>query len=161
MKQIILVRHSKAEERSLQQTDFQRNLIERGIADAQKKAFELLKLEPKIDLIISSDAPRALQTAQIFANAYKIEPDKIELEHYIYNDYEPSDILHTVNQIDNNSQTVAIFGHNPNIAYAAVAFCTQRITEFPTSTVVVINFEVDTWAEVSLGTGFLTHLLVK
>lgn len=161
MKQIILVRHSKAEDRSLQQTDFQRNIIERGEKDAAKKALQLLKLEPTIDLIISSDAPRALQTAEIFAKTYKIETNKIQSEHYLYNDYEPSDLLHTVNQIDNNCHTIAIFGHNPNIAYTAVAFCAQRITEFPTSSVAVINFEVDTWAEVSLGTGFLVHLLNK
>ncbi len=161
MKQIILIRHSKAEDRSLQQTDFQRNIIERGQKDAAKKALQLFKLEPSIDLMISSDAPRALQTAEIFAKTYKIDTNKIQLEHYLYNDYEPSDLLHTINQIDNSCQTVAIFGHNPNIAYSAVAFCAQRITEFPTSAVAVINFEVDTWAEVSLGTGFLTHLLDK
>lgn len=161
MKQIILIRHSKAEDRSLQQTDFQRNIIERGQKDAAKKALQLFKLEPSIDLMISSDAPRALQTAEIFAKTYKIDTSKIQLEHYLYNDYEPSDLLHTINQIDNSCKTVAIFGHNPNIAYSAVAFCAQRITEFPTSAVAVINFEVDTWAEVSLGTGFLTHLLDK
>lgn len=159
MKKVFLIRHAKAEEGSFLKNDFLRNLSPKGEVGAAKKALLLKELTPSIDFIISSDANRALQTAEIFANFFEYGTECIVIEHYLYKDYEPEDLLQTINQISDEMESVMIFGHNPNIAYAAIALGNKHISEFPTSCVAAITFEENSWKDISLSSGKLLYLL--
>lgn len=159
MKKLFLIRHAKAEEGSFSKKDIYRNITPKGEGDALNKSLILSKFTQKIDLIISSDANRAFQTAEIFAKTYNYSADLIIKEHFIYKDYDPIDLLHYINQISNDVETVMIFGHNPNIAYAAAAFCNQHIPSFTTSCVASITFDSNNWQDATLNSGTLNYLL--
>lgn len=159
MKKLFLIRHAKAEDGGMLTRDFNRNLTDRGRNDAERKAQQLIGIQPTINHIISSDANRALQTAQIFAKQFNIPDNLIEKEHFIYNDYHPSDLLFLLQQQGNDVESFAVFGHNPNIAYAAASFVTQPISHFSTSCVAAIEFDVNDWNDITLKGGKLLYLL--
>ncbi len=65
MKSLILVRHGKAEQIKINQHDFDRKLIDRGIEDVNELAKELKEDKFQPELIITSSAKRAFQTAKV------------------------------------------------------------------------------------------------
>lgn len=159
MKKLFLIRHAKAEEGGASKNDFFRNISSQGEGGALKKSVKLLQLIPSVDLIISSDANRALQTAKIFAKTFNYNPETIITEHFLYNHYEPSELLHLITGLSDTVNSVMIFGHNPNICYAANELCNQTIYSFPTSCVACIEFENKSWQDVTLMAGKLIYLL--
>lgn len=159
MKKVFLIRHAKAEEGSFLKKDFSRNLTPKGEIVAAKKALLLKELTPNIDFIISSDANRAIQTAEIFAKFFDYDTECIVTEHFIYKDYEPEQLLQTINEISDEMESVMIFGHNPSIAYAAIALGNQHIDLFPTACVAVISFDENHWKDITLTSGKLLYLL--
>ena len=70
MKIIYLVRHGKAESRDIDKSDFERILVKEGENISQRAAERLKKRKIIPALIITSPAPRALQTARIFAQEF-------------------------------------------------------------------------------------------
>ena len=79
MKTIIIVRHAKSSWDDHTITDFDRPLNDRGKHDAPIMAERLLKKYPRIEAFISSPAKRALKTAAIFAKAYGLEKEEVQL----------------------------------------------------------------------------------
>ncbi len=65
MKHLFIIRHGKASQQMM--PDIKRPLIEKGIKRTTKRAKSLKDLGIKPDLIVSSPAVRAFQTAEIFA----------------------------------------------------------------------------------------------
>ena len=68
-KTLILARHGKAEKSDVDNFDFKRNLTERGESDVLMVAQQLLNIITP-ELIVSSPANRAYQTAKIFAKVF-------------------------------------------------------------------------------------------
>ncbi len=67
----LFIRHSLAVEREeFLGHDFDRPLSEKGVKRAKKFFKEVKKIYPDIDYIITSNAKRALQTAEILKNFY-------------------------------------------------------------------------------------------
>ena len=67
MKTLYIVRHAKAIVRGTGIPDFDRSLAERGIKDARKMSKRQAKAGAEPQLLISSPAKRAIETARIFA----------------------------------------------------------------------------------------------
>jgi phosphohistidine phosphatase len=62
--------------------------------------------------------------------------------------------LQEVCNLNDQYQTVAMFGHNPGISYFAEYICKESLDEIPTCTIVGIKFEnITSWSEVSAGLG--------
>lgn len=74
MKQVLLVRHAIAMERDeWGGHDFDRPLTDRGIEKFTRSLNGLKKICPNITAVYSSGLLRALQTAQLLADAYSLE----------------------------------------------------------------------------------------
>lgn len=84
MKTLYLVRHGKSSWRHKELRDQERPLKKRGAEDADLMAKHLNSKSIIPDLIISSPARRAFQTAIIFAENLKYAEDKIELNRSVY-----------------------------------------------------------------------------
>ncbi len=68
------------------------------------------------DLLISSPAKRAIQTARVFANAIKYPKGKILLNKTLYEANNASSneaLLDEVRSMDDQFQSVIVFGHDP------------------------------------------------
>jgi phosphohistidine phosphatase len=70
---LYLLRHSKAEDSSDGMLDKDRKLTQKGRVAAFTRASKWKKKLSKVDIILSSPYPRALETATIFSNVLKKE----------------------------------------------------------------------------------------
>jgi phosphohistidine phosphatase len=158
MKNLFLVRHGKSDWSVSGQKDFDRELNGRGRSDAPKMGRKLYEMEARPDIIISSPAARARLTAEFVCEQLKYDPEKI-----LYNEdiYEASvrTLLGVINGIEDKYSRVMIFGHNPGFTFLAEYLTKKEIGNIPTCGVVNIEFDLDSWKEVSGGNGELKSFI--
>jgi len=152
-KTLYLIRHSKADFPSDGITDFERPLTQKGVSDSHRVALKLFSKKVEWDVVISSPAFRAINTAIIFSKEVGFPVSEIKLNENLY-ESGIRDYLEVVNAIKDKAQSAAIFGHNETISEFAT-YLTGKIADFPTSGVVIITFS-GSWAEVSGGTGSMS-----
>ena len=149
-KQLLLVRHGKSDWGNLDLKDFDRPLNKRGKENAPEMAGRLLNKGFKFDLMVSSPAKRAKTTATYFAEAYKTE--HIQFEEVIY-EADSKTLLRVINSLNDEANTVIMFGHNPGFTDLANALSDADLYNIPTAGMVLISFPFDSWTMVSKGTG--------
>ncbi len=150
MKRLLIVRHAKSSWDNPDLEDFFRPLNNRGFRDSPNMADYIKNKGLEIQLFISSPAVRALSTAQIFASKIGYSIDKIQQEMSFYEFLDEGEIiLSKIREIDNNLDTVAIFGHNDTFLYLIQSLSNGKIDTFPTCAVANVVFNVKNWSEVS------------
>jgi phosphohistidine phosphatase len=147
MKTIYLVRHAKASWDEPGVSDADRPLIPKGVKNTKLIVDFLLKRESSIDLIISSPAVRAFETAKIVAEGLNYPVNKIRIDRKIYDGYYDR-ILDIIYGTSNDLNSLMIFGHNPTITNLANLFLHPGIEAMPTSCIVCLSFLVDKWEEI-------------
>lgn len=145
MKQLVLVRHARAVQYGYE-NDFNRSLTTRGIRDAERVSKFLREKGFRPQLMVTSQAARALQTAQIFAGVLSYEPDKIVEERELYFGFSTGELIEYIQEIPDKHEVVFFFGHNPSFTYYATNLCSEFSGEMATSSAVVIDFPVESWA---------------
>ncbi len=147
VKTLYLVRHAKSSWDHSGLSDAERPLMDKGIRKS-KRVIESLQ-EKKIvpDLIISSPAVRAIETARIFARGLGYSEEKIVVERKIYEGYYDH-ILDIIYGTSNKIDSLMLFGHNPTFCNLANLFVHPGIDDMPTSAVVGISFATDKWEDV-------------
>lgn len=153
-KQLLLIRHAKSDWNNSGLTDFDRPLNNRGNVNAAEMADRIFKQHILPDLVVSSPALRAITTAKYFAEAWYIESTKIQLEETIY-EANIKSLLNVVNYLDDRYDVVALFGHNPGLTGFANYLSDSNIYNMPTCSVLMIEFSLGSWSEVSAETGEL------
>jgi phosphohistidine phosphatase len=154
VKNFFLVRHAKSDWSIPGQKDFDRELNPRGTNDAPRMGRKLYELDVKPDLIISSPAARALNTAHFIAEQLRYDTEKIILNEHVY-EASVRSLLSVINDIQDDYHRVMIVGHNPTFTYIAEHLTKKNIDNIPTCGVVSIEFQIDSWKEVSGDMGTL------
>jgi len=154
MKRLYLVRHAKSSWKYNDLTDFERPLNGRGKRNAPFMGSRLNHYKVRPDLMISSPAARAHTTAKIIANEIDYPIEKIVTEKLLYI-AGVSTILSVINSIDNVNNDVMLFGHNPGFTSLAEYLADYQIDNIPTCGIFCIEFEADSWLEISGGLGSL------
>jgi len=147
MKTLYLVRHAKASWEDATVSDAQRQLLPKGIRKTKQIVEFLKKRGVSIDLILSSPAVRAYETAKIVAAGMGYPEDKIGTDRKIYDGYHDR-ILDIIYGTDSQVKSLMIFGHNPTITRLANLFLHPGIEIMPTSCVVCISFNTDQWENI-------------
>ena len=128
-------------------SDADRPLIPKGLKKTQLIVDFLLKRETKIDLMISSPAVRAYETAKLVAAGLDYPLNKIKTDRKIYDGYYDR-ILDIIYGTSNEVNSLMIFGHNPTITNLANLFLHPGIEMMPTSCVVCLSFNTDRWEDI-------------
>ena len=154
MKKLYLVRHAKSSWADQIQTDHERPLSSRGKRDAPIIG-DLLKSRDEIpDVIISSNAKRAITTAKIIADKLGYDENNIIKNDYIY-DATTQNLLNVINSIDDSNNSAMLFGHNPVFTVLANLIGDKYIENMPTSAVAIFELEVKSWKDVNVDCGRL------
>ena len=156
MKSIFLNRHAKSAWDNPSLRDFDRPLNDRGKTDAPRMAKKFVQREKSIDLIVSSPAKRAFSTAKKFAKALGIKKKEITKDKRIYEASIPQ-LLQVINELDDSKNRVMIFGHNTTFSEMVGYLCGHNVF-MATCAVVRIDFDIDSWEEVSQGNGQFMYL---
>jgi phosphohistidine phosphatase len=157
MKQLILIRHAEAAEKLNNQPDKERELTSVGKNNATQIGGYLFREKFFPDIIISSEAKRAKQTAQIIASQLKSDAKNIIFDSLLYEVSNAGTFLEQTNSIPNRFDTVMLVGHNPIFTQMAEFFTDDSKGGLPPAAAMVIKFEVDSWKEVTQGNGIIAE----
>lgn len=162
-KSLYIVRHGKAEEHSFTKKDFERDLIQRGIARSTNTAESLKQRIRPVDehtLIISSTANRAAQTARIFAEILAYPEERIQWESTIYEAHYLL-ILKRLNDVSANYDQVLVFGHNPGLS-DLVEYLSDDFVNLKTAHVACLTLEEESdYSMLSANTAKLSTIITE
>jgi phosphohistidine phosphatase len=145
VKTIFFIRHAKSDW-SIECDDFGRALNKRGKKDAPFMANRLKKYNVKPDIIISSPAKRALDTANIIAKTLNAANLITKQELY---DSDFAAYLNIIQNIDDKHKTVFIVGHNPIITDICENLSGIYIANIPTCGIFCIEFDTDFFSQIT------------
>jgi phosphohistidine phosphatase len=151
-KRLLIVRHAKSDWDSGIKKDFDRPLNNRGEKNAPEMAARLIKKNLIPERIVSSPALRAITTAGYFADAFGLSKANIIQESGIY-EASASRLLGIINHLPETNNFIALFGHNPGLTELVINLSNADIYNIPTCGVVLLEFPLDNWSEISSGTG--------
>ena len=147
MKQLFLIRHAKSSWKDSEVADFERKLNPRGKKNAPEMGKRLKKRNFIPDLIISSPAKRAIDTAKRIAKEIGFDIKSIKIEPKLYEaSYEG--FLSVIHSIDTNFNKVYIIGHNPSITEVVNELGDKSVNNVPTCGVTGISFNAAQWNEI-------------
>ncbi len=146
MKKLILIRHAKSMWKEKIIEDIDRPLSERGIKSAYEVASVYKKANKIPHLLITSPATRAISTCMIFSRVWKHK--KIEIQDEIYHQ-SPLEIIKSIKNTSDKINSIAIFGHEPEIGLVFQKLCSHQIDKFVTCGLIEIEFNTTNWQEIS------------
>ncbi len=145
---LLIMRHAKSSWDNPAQTDHERPLNARGLRDAPRMG-ELLAANGLVpDLIISSTATRARETAEIMSQSSGYE-NEITFTDDLYL-ASPSAIVGVLSQLAGDAERVMIVPHNPGLEELVYSL-TGEHERMPTAAIAVANNPVG-WSELTVET---------
>jgi phosphohistidine phosphatase len=147
MKILYLVRHAKSSWEEPGIKDIDRPLMEKGINKTQRVIEYFQRNNISVDLMISSPAVRAFETAKLIARGIDYPVKNIKQDNKIYDGYYDR-ILDIIYNTPREVNSLMIFGHNPTITQLANLFLHPGIDMLPTSGVVSISFDTENWENI-------------
>jgi phosphohistidine phosphatase len=158
MKQLTLLRHAKSVQDPAYAVDRERPLADRGRVDAEAMGKFFAQAEVVPDLIASSPAVRARQTAEVLAGTagYTVG---IRWEEAVYAAGADA-LLAVVRGLPDAVDHALLIGHNPGFEeLAALLIGTECGVTLPTAAAAHFEIDADRWSEVCAGAGRLQWLI--
>ncbi|MCC6516074.1 MAG: histidine phosphatase family protein [Chitinophagales bacterium] len=149
MKSLSIIRHAKSDW-SAGVDDILRPLNERGKSATKLIGNYLQQKSILPDLIISSPATRAQDTAKAIARAIHYDVQKIQTEPCVYFGTS-TNIVDKIKTLPNTMNDVFIFGHEPILSSLIYQFTKNTLEKFPTCAVYRISFDMNDWSTLKLG----------
>lgn len=144
MKQLIIIRHAKAESGGGQQADFDRVLSETGKTDAQSAGLFLKNILNEKPFVLASPAKRTRQTAEIIAKGLGLDARELHFEPDIYQ-AGGDKLLSIVRSLPEHVNTAILVGHNPGVSWLLQLLSGEETEKFPPCTIAGLRFQVATW----------------
>jgi phosphohistidine phosphatase len=158
MKQLTLLRHAKSVQDPTYAVDRERPLAERGRADAETMGNFFAQAGIVPDLIASSPAVRARQTAELLARSADYGAG-IRWDEAVYA-AGPDVLLSVVRGLPDQVEHALMVGHNPGFEeLAALLIGAECGVTLPTAAAAHFELDVVRWSEVCAGAGRLQWLV--
>jgi len=156
MKRIYVLRHAKSSWDEPDLADFDRPLNERGKKAAPFMGELMKNRDHRPQVILSSPAKRARDTAEMVKNAGHLSAE-VRLDDRIY-EASPYSLSKVVTELEDLFDAAMIVGHNPGIE-GFVNYLTGKSTSMPTASLAVIDLEIDNWSETKTQCGSLVEVI--
>lgn len=157
MKSLLLLRHGKSNRDTPNQIDHDRPLARRGRRAASMMGRYLAALAEVPDLVCSSSAIRARDTAQRAAEAGDW-PCRIEVSESLYH-ASPDQVLDVARKTDPAVARLLLAGHEPTWSVLAGRLIGAASVRFPTAAIARIDLAIENWREADYGKGTLIWLV--
>jgi phosphohistidine phosphatase len=144
MKTVLLMRHAKSSWNEPELVDWERPLNKRGRRDAPRMGNLLLDEDLVPQVILSSSAWRAQQTAEAVAEAVGYDGDITCLDE-LYG-ATPTQCLRVLSRLPDDVDVVLVIGHHPDLK-DLVEVLTGETDHLPTAAIAQLRMPVDRWAE--------------
>lgn len=157
-KHLFLYRHAEATQSHSNDGDRERELTAKGISQSNQVGAFLLANHFHVKNIYTSPALRAHQTAAITAEAMKFNTTEIVIEEELYNATTRM-FFEFIGKLDPMLTSVMCVGHNPTLTYLAEYFTKESIGDIVPAGLVIIKFDINSWADVNQGNGQLVKYI--
>jgi phosphohistidine phosphatase len=147
MKTLYIVRHAKASLKRPEIPDLERPLLEKGKKRTKRIIDYLLLRRIKPDIILTSNARRAVDTAKYIAKGLSCSENKIRVLSYFYR-IDAQGLINEFMDFSDQYKSVMIVGHNPALTNFVNHFTKNKHDSLPTSSVVCLKFKTNNWDEI-------------
>jgi phosphohistidine phosphatase len=154
MRTLTLIRHAKSSREDSTLSDFERPLNKRGKNNAPLMGNLLKQQGVTFDLLVTSPALRALDTARLIAAAMQ-QPEQTLIEQPELYDAGVARLLEVVQRLPDSAAAVAVVAHNPGLTGLCNYLSGENIENLPTCAIASILFETDSWQAVGRDSGRL------
>lgn len=144
MKTLILLRHAKSSWNDPDLSDFDRPLNKRGLKAAPLIGTYLRRKKIQPDLVLSSPAERARETANLVIEHAAIS-SQLRFDERIYA-ASATQLLTVVSQIEDSASVALLVGHNPGFEDLLSVF-TGHARHMSTAALAYLTLEIEKWSE--------------
>ena len=148
MKTLYIARHGKSSWEKAGISDDKRPLLFSGEENTKLVGIYLAKKKIKPNMILSSFAKRAKDTAIILASEIGFPVENIIITKDLYYADESS-IYDLFFEISDKINTLMLVGHNPTLTYFANNFTDEKLDNLPTSGIVAVSLAIKKWQDIS------------
>ncbi len=145
MKRLLLIRHAKSSWKFPELEDHDRPLNGRGERDRWRMAEYLKDQDEGLQLIRSSSAVRAAKLANTLAELLRV-PFVQDDNLYTFG---AAALFESIRETAADIDRLAVVGHNPAITDLSVRLTGAKISNVPTSGIVAINCDCDSWQDLT------------
>lgn len=156
MKTLFVLRHAKSSWDDSSLADFDRPLNNRGKNAAPFMGGIMAERDLVPDVILSSPAVRARETASLVKKAGKLDAELL-FEERIY-EASPQTLKQVVAGIDDEFRSVMIVGHNPGME-GFIRLLTGRLEAMPTAALAIIDLDIARWKDLAPDRGKLRRVI--
>lgn len=169
MKKLLLLRHAKSD-RPAGLEDFQRPINARGRKAAPKMAEAMRERGFVPDAVLVSPAQRTRETWQLVAPQLGLDAGDAQFIDKLYL-ASAKQIFDLLRQLEPVVKCPLFIGHNPGIEDIAARLASEEQSpqgsaalaqlrrKYPTCALTVIDFAIDKWSDLQLGTGAMVDFL--
>ena len=150
MKKLILIRHAKSDWHSAAATDFDRPLNARGKKAAPLMGEQLAARSSSPDLLLSSPAKRARQTAKKIARQIAYPETEIRYDEGIY-EASLTTLVKLIHRLADRCDSIILIGHNPGFSELGKWLTPEAPDWLPTCGLLELELPIDNWAETTQG----------
>jgi phosphohistidine phosphatase len=149
VRQLTLLRHAKSSWADSRLSDHDRPLANRGLRDAPRMGRRLEARGIAVDLMLTSTAVRARQTAELVDAALSRSPHAIREEPRIYL-ASPGELLEVLSAVEDVINALVLVGHNPGLTQLANLMLRDlALPNLPTAGVVAVDCDIDSWSAIA------------
>jgi phosphohistidine phosphatase len=156
MKTLFILRHAKSSWDNPDSSDFDRTLNERGLRIAPFVGRLMREKHLRVDLILSSPAERAQQTAILVRENGELAAE-IRYNEKIY-EASPLSLLHILAEAADEFDSILLVGHNPGLE-GLIKILTGGIQPMPTAALAEIELNIEHWSEITADCGKLIFII--
>ena len=150
MKTLFILRHAKSSWENSDLSDFERPLNSRGLEEATFMGNLMYEKQIQPDLILSSPANRAKQTAILVKENAQMG-NEIQYEENVY-EASQLRLLQIISRIEDKNETVLLVGHNPGLE-GLIKVLTGAEQPLSTASLAKIILQIDSWNEAGANCG--------
>ncbi|MGB0429070.1 MAG: SixA phosphatase family protein [Bacteroidia bacterium] len=143
MKRVVFIRHAKSSWKQPELKDLERPLAKRGVADTKKVGKWLKNNGVLPDLVITSPAKRAIDTANSICARCGYQKEIVVNENLYFKG--PSAIFRQINQLSDTYHHVFIVFHNPDINQITIDQLQATESNIPTLGLVFTESIAGSW----------------
>lgn len=145
MKTLYILRHAQKDESVQNEYDYDIQLSQKGIEEAESIGKKLKEKDILPDLIVSSPAIRARQTADIVVKELNYRKN-VMFNEVIYQAF-LNEIVESITYTFDKVNSLMIVGHNPSLTALALTYGGFK-KELGTACIVRIDFDCDSWTAI-------------
>ncbi|NLO71211.1 MAG: hypothetical protein GX102_09830 [Porphyromonadaceae bacterium] len=147
MKTLIILRHGKAELHQFGMSDYDRGLMSRGVKNSVAMGKFIAKKWGIPQLVLSSSAKRAYETAVLAAEGLGINRNEIQVDDNLYLVSERR-ILRILSELPDEIESCLLVGHNPGLT-DLINYFEVWLDNLPTASAACFTFKEKSWKKIT------------